>query len=618
MFSDRHRTARRLKGASINVVMAVVFCSGLAAALPVEAQDLDWAKRAGGTSLDRAWGIVTDSAGNSYVTGELHGTATFGPGEPSETMLTSAGSNDVFVAKYDSSGALVWARRAGGTGFDVGNGIATDAAGSSYVTGFVQGTATFGAGEANETTLTGGGSFVAKYDSSGDVIWAKNAGGSASGLGIATDAGGNSYVTGWLQGAVTFGAGEASETTLTSAAFQDVFVAKYDSNGALVWAKRAGGAGSEQGQGIVADSSGNSYVTGYFHGAATFGGGEANETTLTSAGNNDIFVAKYDSSGALVWAKRAGGTVNDQGHGIATDSAGNSYVTGFFSGTATFGPGEASQTTLTSAGGPDIFVAKYNPNGALVWAKRTGGSVNVAEGGRDIATDGTGNSYVTGLFSGTATFGLGGANATTLTSAGGADFFIAKYDPSGALVWARRAGGINFDVGAGIATDGAGNRYVSGFFSGTATFGPGEANETVLTSVGNDDISSPGTPAWSTATATGSPMARTTVRQWLIRTKRTPTVTATATPATSMTTTTRWRMAATTARSMRIRIRRTPMATAPGTSATPISTATGFRTTPICACQQLRARWLTATAARSAISARATTSGRTTAPMCRA
>ena len=277
------------------------------------------------------------------------------------------------MAKYDASGDLLWAKRAGGEGFGLGYGIAVDAAGNSYVTGGFGGTATFGPGETNETTLTsaGGDAFVAKYDASGDLLWAKRAGGigSASGFGIAVNAAGNSYVTGGFSGAATFGPGETNETTLTSAAGSlDMFVAKYDASGDLLWAKRAGsstdtGLGLDAGLDIAVDGAGNSYVTGKFRGAATFGPGETNETTLTSAvGSNAIFVAKHDASGDLLWAKRAGGEGFDLGVGIAVDGAGNSYVTGQFGSAATFGPGETNETTLTSAGGDDIFVAKLGPD----------------------------------------------------------------------------------------------------------------------------------------------------------------------------------------------------------------------------------------------------------------
>ena len=282
------------------LLAALSLCLSLQMSPALRAQDLVWAKRAGGTSSDSGAGIALDGAGNSYVTGAFIGSATFGPGETNETTLTSAGDDDIFVAKYDASGDLVWAKRAGGTGFDAGIGIAVDGSGNSYVTGFFQGSATFGPGETNETTMTSAGFidiFVAKYDASGDLVWAKQAAGSRGattdfGQGIAVDGAGNSYITGRFQGSAAFGAGETNETTLTSAGISDIFVAKYDASGDLVWAKRAGGTSRDSGEGIAVDGSGHSYVTGYFEDSATFGPGETNETTLTGAGDRDIFVAK--------------------------------------------------------------------------------------------------------------------------------------------------------------------------------------------------------------------------------------------------------------------------------------------------------------------------------------
>ena len=324
---------------------------------------------------------------------------------------------------------LVWAKRAGATSEDEGNGIAVDGAGNSYVTGAFEGSAIFGAGETNEITLTGTSFeiFVAKYDASGDLVWAKRAGGTSADFGvrIALDGAGNSYVTGGFGGSATFGLDETNQTTLVGAGGNEIFVAKYDASGDLVWAKRAGGTSGDFGIGIAVDGAGNSYVTGFFEVSATFGAGETNETILTSAGNRDIFVAKYDASGDLVWAKRAGGTIADFASGIAVNGSGNSYVSGQFAGSATFGVGETSETTLTTAGGRDIFVAKYDASGDLVWAKRAGGTG--ADSASGIAVDGADNSYVTGDFAGSATFGAGETNETTLPSAGAPDIFVAKF-----------------------------------------------------------------------------------------------------------------------------------------------------------------------------------------------
>ena len=343
-----------------------------------------WAKKAGGTNYDYGSGIAVDASGNSYVTGGFEGTATFG-----STTLESSGSQDIFVAKLDNRGNWLWAKKAGGTDSDYGYGIAVDASGNSYVIGcFYSATATFGS-----TTLTGNGInniFVTKLDSSGNWLWAKNARESPYdyGHGIAVDASGNSYVTGYFSGTATFGS-----TTLTSSGGADIFVAKLDSSGNWLWANNAGGTSDECGNGIAVDASGNSYVTGYFDSNATFG-----YTTLTSNGDYDIFIAKLDSSGNWLWAKNAGGSSNDSGNGIAVDASGNSYVTGYFDSNATFG-----YTTLTSNGDYDIFIAKLDSSGNWLWAKNAGGTYN--DCGYGIAVDASGNSYVTGCFCRSATFG---------------------------------------------------------------------------------------------------------------------------------------------------------------------------------------------------------------------
>ena len=228
----------------------------------------------------------------------------------------------------------------------------------------------------------------------------------------------------------------------------------------------AGGINSDIGNSIAVDGSGNVYVTGYYQGTATFGG-----IAKISVGSNDIFVAKYNSSGNMQWVQSAGGPSIDIGQSIAVDGSGNVYVTGYYNGTATFGA-----TTITSAGSSDIFVAKYNSSGTLQWVQSAGGTN--ADSGYSIAVDGSGNVYVTGYYYGTATFG-----ATPITSAGGGDIFVVKYNNSGSVQWVQSAGGTNADSGKSIAVDGSGNIYVTGYYYGTATFGA-----TSITSAGFSDI----------------------------------------------------------------------------------------------------------------------------------
>jgi Tfp pilus assembly protein PilZ len=418
---------------------------------------VSWATSIGGTGSDSGYGIATDSGGNVYVIGNYTGSVTIG-----STTLTSAGSSDAFVAKYDTSGTVQWATSIGGTTTDSGFGITTDSGGNVYVIGDYSASVTIGS-----TTLTSAGSydtFVAKYDTSGTVQWATSIGGTStdSGLGIATDSNGNVYVTGNYAGSITIGS-----TILNSMGYNDAFVAKYDTSGTVQWATSISGTGFEIGRGIATDSGGNVYVTGIYTSSITIG-----STTLTSAGSYDAFVAKYDTSGTVQWATSIGGTSSDYGRGIATDSNGNVYVTGNYAGTATFAPG----TTLTSAGGADAYVVKYDTSGTFQWVTSIGGTSTDA--GRGIATDSDGNVYVIGEYIGTLTIG-----STTLTNAGFYDAFVAKCDTSGTVQWATSIGGTSSDYGYGIATDSNGNVYVTGNYAGTATFAPG----TTLTSAGGSD-----------------------------------------------------------------------------------------------------------------------------------
>jgi hypothetical protein len=175
--------------------------------------------------------------------------------------------------------------------------------------------------------------------------WTAQAGGGATDLGssITVDSSGNCYIIGYFNGIASFGA-----TDLTSSGGYDIFVAKLNTSGAWQWAVQAGGALADQGKSIAVDSSGNCYITGRFYGTASFGA-----TDLTISGGYDIFVAKLNTSGAWQWAVQAGGVSADAGNSIAVDSSGNCYVTGNFSGAASFGA-----TNLTSSGGDYIFVAK--------------------------------------------------------------------------------------------------------------------------------------------------------------------------------------------------------------------------------------------------------------------
>ncbi len=216
------------------------------------------------------------------------------------------------------------------------------------------------------------------------------------------------------------------------------------------WAFNLGGTSGDEGFAIAVDSSGNCYVTGYFQGTNIDFDPPGGTALLTSAsGSADIFVAKYNSSGIYQWALNVGGTGADGGRGIAVDGSGNCYVTGDFQGASIdFNPLGGAVLLSSSAGSRDIFVAKYNSSGICQWAFNIGGTG--ADYGYGIAVDGSGNCYVTGEFQGASTdFNpLGGA--VLLSSAGGSDIYVAKYNSSGICQWAFDIGWIWPDEGYDI------------------------------------------------------------------------------------------------------------------------------------------------------------------------
>ena len=461
-----------------------------AASGTVDVADVSYAVRAGGAAEDSGNSVATFADGSCVVTGYFEGTATFGPGEAAETTLTADGWHDVFVARYNADGTLAWAKRAGSTDRDEGHGVAVFPDGSCVVTGDFGGTATFGPGEAGETILTADGIFpdvfVARYRADGTLEWARRAGGTNwdTGHDVAAFPDGSCVVTGSFDYNATFGPGEAGETSLGASGSDDVFVARYGSDGTLAWARRAGGWESDRGYGIASFADGSCAVTGDFTGTATFGPGEAGETDLTADGGSDVFVARYDADGTLAWASSGGGTGNDRGNGVASFADGTCVVTGFFRDAAVFGPGEAAETNLTAEGSDDFFVARYGADGALAWARRAGGSGR--EMISDIAAFADGSCVLVGGFTRTATFGPDAPDE--LMAEGGMDALVARYGSDGTLAWARRAGGSDSDFARDVAALADGSCVVTGAFVDSATFGPGDDGETNLTSEGESDI----------------------------------------------------------------------------------------------------------------------------------
>lgn len=442
----------------------------------------------GGPGYDYTYDSAVFADGSSVVVGTFEGETVFGSSEANETTLQAAGAQDAFVARYGADGTLTWARRAGGTDYDLATGVSTFADGSCVVTGQFRVAATFGAGEPGQTTLSGANDqvFVARFAANGDLVWAKGAGGPnyEQASEVAALADGTCVVTGTFDSSAVFGSGEVGQTTLSGSG-QEVFVARYASTGALLWAKSAGGGGYDQGGGIAAFADGTCVVTGTVTIPATFGAGEPNQTVLSGSGQ-EMFVARFASNGTLVWAKGSNGPDQAGGQSIATFADGSCVVSGQLVGSETFGSGEMNQTTLSGPTmffmGYGMFVARYSPSGSLVWAKATGGNGGGVNG-RGLATFGDGSCVVAGDVSGTTVFGVAEANETTLSGLGSSEAFLARYDAGGTLAWAVSFGGRDGQSAAAVDVLTDGSLLVSGWFQFLAAFGTGQPTETTLGSV---------------------------------------------------------------------------------------------------------------------------------------
>jgi len=425
-----------------------------------------WSNAFGSTTGDAGQAVAFDSSGNMYAAGYFQGTVDFGCGP-----LNSNGASypDAFLAKYSSTGQCLWSKNFGGTLDDAGNGLAVDANDNVVVTGYFTGTANFGGGAVIGQRAYN--IFVAKYAPDGTYQWARtfgtaDGGGDNKAYAVAVGRDGSIAITGTFQGSMDFGGG----TILATGAYDNIFVTLLSASGTHLWSKGFGSLdGADNfGKGIAVDASGNVVVTGYFQGTINFGGG----SLVSPGGGDDIFVAKYSSTGGHLWSKNFGDLANQEALAAAVDTTGNIFITGMFKGTLNFGCGSISSNGTNYS---DAFLVKLSSSGACQWSKLFTSPNPVV--GRGVAVDSGGNVIVTGNFTGTVDFG-GGPTASS-----GQNAFVAKYSSTGGYWWTYSFSSTSgFVIGYGAAADRNGNVGVTGDFLGTVNFG-----QSSLTSAGSLD-----------------------------------------------------------------------------------------------------------------------------------
>ena len=344
-------------------------------------------------------------------------------------LIFAAVAAGAVIVQADPPPPTLWTRQTGTSTFERAEAVAVDGSGNIYITGD-----TYGPLGGPNQGLTD--AFLVKYDGSGALVWARQTGSIVHdrSRGIAIDGAGSSYIAGWTEG--DLGGPNQGES--------DAFIVKHDANGTLQWARQVGSSPGlfqdDWAHAVAVDAAGNSYSAGYTYG----------DLGAPSVGSSDAFVVACDSGGTVQWTQQIGTPSQDRGRGIAIDGSGNVYLAGYTGGDLG-GPSQYND---------DAFVVKYDNGGTVQWARQIGSSEYDSAVG--IAADASGNTFITGYTDGD----LAGPNQ------GGADAFVAMFDSSGTLQWTRQIGSGHVDRAHGIAIDGSGNVYITGYTYGELG-GPG-------------------------------------------------------------------------------------------------------------------------------------------------
>lgn len=441
--------------------------------LPLSSQNLGllWAKQFASLSYTSGQYINTDQSGNVYTFGFFSDSTDFDPGSGVYKLAPNGNQADLFLSKLDAQGNFVWAKQFGGTNSERPLDFLIDDAGNLYLFGEFKGTADFDPGPAvfNLSTTVWECSYICKLDSQGNFLWAKQfSGPGANGiLAAAIGPANNLYVTGTFKTTVDFDPGNGV-SNLTSAGGRDVFNAKYDQNGNLLWVNRMGAGGDDQGIGIDVDDQGNVYSTGWFEGNVDFNPGSG-YFPLLSQGVHDSYILKLDSAGSFLWAKSFGGSSYVNSIDLKLDGQAM-YVPGVFLGTTDFDPG-AGSLLKQSNGLADLFVSKLDTSGQLIWSQAVGGSQQDMLSAMEI--DGFGGLILTGTFKDSVDFDPDSSLIDNrIIGTNNEDIFLWKLDSSGNHQWVETFGNTRDDNGHALAIDQQNRILLTGQFEGTVDFDP--------------------------------------------------------------------------------------------------------------------------------------------------
>lgn|SRR5215831_2265811 len=398
--------------------------------------------------------VAVDSAGNVIISGEFSGTADFGCGP-----LLAIGNSDAFAAKLSPGGVCQWSVTLGRSGANqFGRSVAIDPNDDVLLAGDFRGSIDFGAC-GSRASAGGNDIFLAKLGGAdGSCLWAKKFGDAASQFGrsVAVGPDGSVIMAGEFFGSIPDFGGDQ----LISAGDSDIYVAKFSAGGVYQWAYRYGDPSTQVASSVGLDSSNGVLLTGSYQGSQVdFGGG----SLPTTQGGPYMFVAKFNDSGAHQWSNAYGDNGEHRPNSLKVASSGEFVVAGDFNGILNLRA--AGCPVLSSTGAFDIFLAKFNSTGACLWSKRFGTNNN--QSGTSVALGPQDTIFLTGFTYGPIDFG-----DSTLQYRGGADAFLAKFSTSGMPFGSASYGDPQDQSGQGVAVHPAtGNVVITGYFAGAIDFG---------------------------------------------------------------------------------------------------------------------------------------------------
>ncbi len=466
-------------------IAVIVFCFSL---ISVQAQyNYEWTAHFGGTNTDYSYALAVDNEGNVITGGEFRYTIDFDPSEEGEAPITVSSSPNGYISKLDANGAYVWARVIEGEARVLD--IHTDNDGNVYACGRFRQTVDFLQG-AEEWLLTSIGQydmFLAKYSADGDLEWVFGIGGIYQDYmtGITVDANGDLVVCGKFTDAVDFDPSkEIEELIETGGNTQwDSFVAKYDSDGNYIWARKFEGDGLQEAAGVHVNSDGDIIMAGQFSTEIDCDPSDDNELIFESGSELDWqgYIVKLTADGDLVWAKSFGSATHEWLSGVSIDELDNIYVAGAFNSTADFDPGEAVFNMAAEGSTSDGYVSKFDTDGNFLWAGQFAGT---DDGGCYTIDAAFGAIYIGGYGRGACDYNPGAEENIEGQGTTGYYGFIAVLSTQGEYLWSDRLGNGGGDYCYNILADEE-YLYATGTFKGTTVwFG----NNQSYSSNGHDDI----------------------------------------------------------------------------------------------------------------------------------